>query len=80
MAIALEVKCGNAKVYVYDDLCKNISPQETEQKKLKVREIMGKIAATPGAAERLNTYLENADQSPQVSYIWHTADKNSAPN
>ena len=75
MALVLEVKYGNAKTYVYDDLCSNLGHEE--KRKLKVREIIGHIATAPGAAERLAASMEQRMQEPPVSvtYLWHLKEK-----
>lgn len=58
MAVVCEMKIGNATVYVCDDAYSNISPEEMDARKRKVREVMGRIAAMPGAAERVEAFRE----------------------
>lgn len=72
MALRLEAKYGNAKIYVYDDLCTNVSPEEMERRKLKFREVMGKIAASyaiKGQKSPKEQY--ELDYSKEFSYTWY---------
>ena len=73
MALALEVRRGNAKAYVYDDMCKDNTPEEAERRDLRLREVMGRILSSHGAAERYAAYIEHEKTEPKVPVItkWH---------
>jgi hypothetical protein len=72
VAIIMEMKYGNATVSVCDDLCYNLSDEEMEKRTLKVREIIGRIAASPGAEERLLANRKRRESEPpkELSYKW----------
>lgn len=73
MPLVCELTFGNAKVFVYDDAYRGITAEEMERRKQKVREVMGKIAAEPGAAERLAAYKaqEAANPPRDGNPIWY---------
>lgn len=58
MAVVMELRYGDAKIFVCDDMYKNISTQEMEDRKKAVRMAMGRVAAADGAAERFKAYKE----------------------
>lgn len=72
MALAMEAKYGNAKAYVYDDLCTNINPEEMERRKLRFREAMGKIAAScVTKGQMAQKEQDELDFSREFSYTWY---------
>lgn len=62
MAVVMELKIGNATVYVCDDAYRDITPEEMALRKRRVREAMGRIAVMPGAAERLEAYRKREER------------------
>lgn len=53
MPIVTEYHRGNAVIYMCDDSIRSVTPEGMRRRDAKAREAVGRIAATPGAAERL---------------------------
>lgn len=72
-----EVRSGNAVAYVYDDAYRDATPEEMERRRRSLGEAIGKIAVTPGAAERLEEYRkrEAARPADDSTVIWMAKDE-----